>query len=235
MAVRMLTVDEHRRVLARLVAQGRKLEQVQLQSTPYSNLMVSFLLHQIASAETLLAVHREFGETWFPVTSAQPIARTLFEVDVNAHYVSQERTARSLPYIEFGHVVAKRQMGACAKHRKRPIDSWHAGMDLDWNHRWSPIEEKVNSKYEQIGSRFETVRSGGKVIRFRTCSRKPLWQLAVEVNHEESYDIFASEPSSFAHAHVKLADRFVTPDFTKLNQLPQRGRVFLVKQPSAFQ
>jgi hypothetical protein len=209
MTVRMLTVDEHRRVLARLVAQGRKLEQVQLQSTPYSNLMVSFLLHQIASAETLLALHRAFGDTWFPVTSAQPIARTLFEVDVNAHYISQEPTARSLQYIEFGDVVAKRQMDACAKHRKSPIDSWRAGMDLEWNHRWSPIEEKVNSKYEQIRSRFETVSSDGKVIRFRTWSGKPLRQLAVEVNHEESYDIFYSELSSFAHADVKLADRFV--------------------------
>jgi hypothetical protein len=205
----MLTVDEHRHVLAKLVAQARKLEQVQLQSTPYTNLMVSFLLHEIASAEALLALHRATGDTWFPVTSAQPIARTLFEVDVNAHYISQEPTARSLQYIEFGHVVAKRQMDACAKHRNSPTDSWRSGMELEWNHRWSPIEETVNSKYEQVRSKFEAFSANGKVIRFRTWSGKPLRQLAVEVNHEESYDVFYSDLSSFAHADVKLADRFV--------------------------
>ena len=116
---------------------------------------------------------------------------------------------RSLQYIEFGHVVTKRQMDACTKHRKSTIDSWRAGMDLEWNHRWAPIEENVNSKYEQVKSKFEIVGSRGKVTQFRTWSGKTLRQLAVDVDHEESYDIFYSELSSFAHADVKFADRFV--------------------------
>jgi len=196
--VRMLTVDERRAVLAKLVTCGRKTEHMELKPTPYSNLMVSFLLHQIASAEALLALHRAFGDTWFPVTSAHPIARTLFEVDVNAHYISRDRVHRSLLYIDFGHVVTKRQMDACAKHRKSAIEPWRAGMDLEWNHRWASIDEEVNSKYEQVRSNFEIVGTRGKASQFRTWSGKSLRQLAVEVDHEESYDIFYSDLSSSA-------------------------------------
>jgi hypothetical protein len=40
-------------------------------------------------------------------------------------------------------------------------------------------------------------------------SGKSLRQMAVDVHHEEAYDIFYADLSSFAHADVRLADRFL--------------------------
>lgn len=232
----MLTVDEHRKVLSRLVALGRRTETLKIRMSAYSNLMVSFLLHQIAAAEAILALLRRFGDDWFPVTSAYPIARTFFEIDVNAHYISRDPTTRSLRYIDFGRVITKRQMDACCKHRGSTNSSWRDGMNLEWQQRWAPIKDETNVKYEKVKAAFESVGSNGRARPFRTWSGKPLRQLAVEVGHEEAYDVFYSHLSSFAHADVKLADCFVktsSNDVTLSNRSTE-GEVGTVLRYSAI-
>jgi hypothetical protein len=166
--MRLLTADQHREALARLVALGRQIGNHELRISPYSNVMASFLLHELAAAEAILALHREFGETWFPVTSAYPIARTLFEVDVTAHYISQAAQDRAIRYIEFGHVLKKRQMDACARHRESADASWAEGMAVEWKHRWAGVQRAVDEEYERVKSRFETVSTKGKAGRSPT-------------------------------------------------------------------
>ena len=207
--MRLLTVDQHRDVLTRLVALGRRIGDHELRISPYSNLMASFLLHELISADAILSLHREFGETWYPVTSAYPIARTLFEIDVTAHYISQDPQDRAIQYIEFGHVLKKRRMDACARHRESADASWAEGMALEWRHYWAGIEPAVNGEFERVRRRFETASANGKAKPFNNWSGKTLRQMAVEVKHEESYDVFYSELSSFTHADVRLANRFL--------------------------
>ena len=132
MPVQILTVEQHRNVVARLVAHARRgIEDREFGLAEYSNLMVSFLLHQLASADAILALHSAFGDSWFPTTSAYPIVRTLFEVDVTAHYIGQDAAIRARRYIEFGHVLKKRRMDACAKHRGSSDSTWREGMNLE--------------------------------------------------------------------------------------------------------
>jgi hypothetical protein len=207
--MRLLTVDQHRDVLTRLVVLGRRIGNHELRISPYSSLMASFLLHELASADAILALHRQLGEMWFPVTSAYLIARTLFEVDVTAHYISQDPKDRAIRYIEFGHVLKKRKMDACARHRESADPSWAEGLALEWRHHWAGVERAVNEEYERVKPRFETIGANGKARPFNNWSGKTLRQMAVEVHHAESYDVFYSDLSSFTHADVRLANRFL--------------------------
>lgn len=205
----MLTIDQHRDVLARLAALGRRVEDYEFRSAAYPNLMASFLLHQLASANAVLALNRAFGDTWFPAATAYATARTMFEVDVTAHYISQDHEGRAVRYIEFGHVLKKRRMDACAKHRASREPSWAAGMAMEWEHRWAPVEVAVNSEYSRVRAMFETTGSNGKVKAFTNWSGKTIRELAAAVQHAESYEMFYSDLSSFAHADIRLANRYL--------------------------
>jgi hypothetical protein len=217
----MLTAEQHRDVVARLVAHARQgLKDREFGLAAYSNLMVSFLLHQLASADAILSLHRAFGDSWFP-TTRYPIVRTLFEVDVTAHYIGQDAAIRARQYIEFGHVLKKRRMDACAKHRGSSDSSWREGMNLEWEHQWSSIENVVNAEHGRVKSTFEAITAKGKTRPFTNWSGKTLYQMAVDVDHVESYDVFYADLSSFSHADVRLANRFL--------KLPPGGPVFTLR------
>ena len=205
----MLTVEQHRDVLARLVLLARRVEQYESRSAPYSNLMGSFLLHQMSSADALLSLHHLAGEARFPVAGAYAIARTMFETDVAAHYIGQDPEDRAVRYIEFGHVLKKRQMDACAKHLASADRTWAEGLRLEWDSRWAPVEAEVNTEYARVRARFEGLGPGAKPRPFSNWSGKSIRQMAGEVDHTEAYDVFYSDLSSFAHADVRLADRYV--------------------------
>jgi hypothetical protein len=171
--------------------------------------MASFLMHQLGGAQAVLGLLRGFGEEWFPSTAAYPIVRTMFEVDVTAHYVSQDPESRSRRYIEFSHVLKKRRMEACSRHRSSPNESWKQGMESEWQSLWAGIETAVTAAYEQVRPHFESSNAKGKTRSFSNWSGKTLYEMAVEVEHVEAYDLFYADLSSFTHGDVRLADRYL--------------------------
>lgn len=208
--MKYLTTDEHRTVVERLVTIPRDLSRVRTHSAgiPYTSLMMCFLMHSKGAAESLLALHRQLGKEWFPATTGYVIVRSLFEVDVNAHYISADPSARSLRYIDFGHVIRKSGLEAVERHRASPKASWREGMQLVYSMQYASQKHQIELDYNRVRSVFES--ANGK--RASSWSGKSVYSMAKEVDHLEAYDIFYADLSAFTHANVKLADRFLRVD-----------------------
>jgi hypothetical protein len=198
-------------VLSQLLDLGRTFGKSPVRSADieYTSLMVCFLLHEISAANSLLRLREAFGEAWFPTTVGYIVARSMFETDVTAHYIGQEPSHRAHQYIAFESVLKKHEMDTCAKHRGSKDPQWRDAMCLLWRKRWAQEEQEVNAQYDQMRHQFETRGKGGKVTSFHNWSGKSIRQMAVEVEHEEAYDVFYADLSSFTHADVRLANRFL--------------------------
>jgi hypothetical protein len=208
MAIRSLNSQQHIEILNRLVhlAKSAKIKQLHHAGPEYTSLMVCFLNHCLMAADSLLHLHESFGDEYFPTTVGYIIVRPMFEIDVTAHYITKDPSTRAHQYIEYDSVLKKHQMDACKKHRQSKKPDWREGMEMVWNHGWAPIENQVKAKYDAVCSHF-SASNNGKTIR--TWSGKSIRQMAIEVDHEEAYDIFYADLSSFTHADVRLADRFL--------------------------
>ena len=212
MAVKFLTVEQHQEVLKRLVSLGKqRCSQIPIHSAghEYTSLMICFLMHNLSAAESLLCLAKSFGNEWFPATVGYSIVRPMFEIDVNAHYITQMPKERPRQYIEFCAILNKRRMEACAKHRKSSDASWREGMELEWQHNWAAREKEIQKKFDAVLSQFTRKENPRKGELFENWSGKSIRKMASEVDHVEAYDIFYSELSSFTHANVHLADRFL--------------------------
>jgi hypothetical protein len=225
-----LTTEQHQEVLSRLVTLGKSRADglpFHPAGVEYTSLMVCFLLHNLAAAETLLRVGSSFGNEWYPVTVAYAIARTMFETDVTAHYITQAPAERAHQYSGFSAILDKRQMDACQEHRNSSDPQWRGAMDLVWQHQWAPRQKEVLSRFDAAAPQFTRVNRHGKAVIFPNWTGKPLRQVATEVGHLEAYDIFYAELSSFAHADVHLADRFLRrrPDGPIWSQRAEDGDV----------
>jgi hypothetical protein len=198
-------------VLSQLLALGKTLNglPVRQADAAYVSLMVCFLMHNISAAESLLSLRNSFGTEWFPATVGYLIARSMFETDVTAHYITQAPSDRARQYVLFEHILNKQEMDACSKHRKSSDPQWREVMDAMWRGHWASREQEVLNKYAEVRHLFEASRRTGKADPFRNWSGKSIRQMAVEVAHEEAYDVFYSELSSFTHADVRLANRFL--------------------------
>lgn len=225
-----LTAKQHQEVLRRLLGLARdRVGEIPVHSAGvgYSSLMNCFLLHNLSAAETLLRILASFGDAWFPVTVGYAIARTMFEADVAAHYISQMPAERARQYIEFGAVLKKREMDACLEHGQSKDPQWREAMELVWRHHWAPQQADVLSRFDGVAPRFSRVSKSGKTIVFQNWSGKTVRQMAAEVDHLEAYDTFYAELSSFAHVDVRLADRFLhnRPDGPLWSQRAEEGDV----------
>lgn len=208
-----LSAEQHRDVLSHLLTLGKRVEENPIPyhsaGFEYTSLMVCFLLYNLSAAETLLHASKSFGTEWFPVTIGYTIARTMFEADVTAHYITQDPSERARQYIAFGSVLKKREMDAYAKHRESPSPQWREAMDFFWQHHWSLKQTEVNTEFEAVRSQFQRTNAKGKSIDFQNWAGKSIRQMAKEVEHGEAYDIFYAELSSFSHVNIRLADRFL--------------------------
>lgn len=207
-----LTPSQHKDVLQRLVDLGSRVAQgVPDDGTDlgYTSLMVCFLLQNLSAAETILRISSSFDDEWFPATVGYTIVRTMFEVDVNAHYITKSPKERGPQYIHFGAILNKHAMDACKKHCNSQDPQWLEGMALEWQHRWEKRENEVVSRFNAVISQFTRTDRKGKTSEFNNWSGKSIRQMASEVDHAEAYDIFYSELSSFTHADVHLADRYL--------------------------
>ena len=66
-----------------------------------------------------------------------------------------------------------------------------------------------NERYAEVQHRFASLKEGRSPKPFRNWSGKTIREMAVAVQHEEAYDVFYSELSSFAHIDVRVANRFL--------------------------
>ena len=209
MAIRPLNTEEHRNVLKRLFGLAQTVDIIHPHSAgmEYTSLMVSFLKHNITAADCVLRLYDLYGDDYFPATVGYTIVRTMFEIDVTAHYISRDRSVRANQYIEFGSVLKKQRMDACGKHRNSKNPNWREAMEEAWRHDFEPTQKEINSKYDAVCSIFMSHNKKGQAVK--NWSGKTIRQMAVEVDHEESYDLFYADLSSFTHADVRLADRFL--------------------------
>jgi len=211
MAIKFLTVKKHQHVLSRLLAVGRSVNGAATYAADpeYLSLMVCFLMHEMSAAESILCLYQSFSVEWFPATVGYLIARSMFETDVTAHYISQQSSDRVHRYILFEHILNKSEMDTCARQRAAKIPS---GVKL-WT-RCGNINGRRGNKrstlrYDEVRRHFESAGKSGRARAYRNWSGKNIREMAVEVAHEEAYDVFYAELSSFTHADIQLANRFL--------------------------
>ena len=209
--MQFLTFQQHEAVLTRLSSLPRPFTSIQTHPAgwDYTSLMVWFLLHNLSAAESLFRLSSSFGYTWFPAIVAYTVARTMFEIDVTSHYISRSPADRASQYIEFSAMLSKREMEACRAHRDSPDSEWREAMNRVWTNDWAAREQQIQERYEAVRSKYTRTTGRGKSQEFANWSGKSLRQMAREVDHLEPYDIFYAELSSFTHADVRLADRFL--------------------------
>jgi hypothetical protein len=193
--------------------------------------MMSFLLQNLSASEALLRMSNSFGKEWFPATVGYSIARTMFETDVTAHYITHDPTERVRQYIDFAAILNKRKMDACKQHRNSKDPQWHEAMDILWQNHWAPREQEVMAEFNAVVDRFTRVNRNGKTAVVQNWAGKTLRQMAEEVEHVEAYDIFYAELSSFAHGDVHMADRYLRidsdgPVWTQKSKEADVGNVF---------
>jgi len=230
MPILFLTVEEHQQVLRRLLDLGKSRAHeipIHPEGLEYTSLMLCFLLHNLSAAETLVRILDVFRGAWFPASVGYVVARTMSETDVAAHYISKAPAERARQYIEFGAVLNKRQMDACAEHRNSKDPQWREAMNLVWQHHWAERQVDVMKKFDAVAHQFRRLSKKGKPMDFQNWSGKTVRQMAAEVNHVEAYDVFYTELSSFTHGDVHLADRFLQhrPDGPVWSQRADEGDV----------
>jgi hypothetical protein len=204
----LLTADQQCEVLSRLdkAADAHTSVQIHKAGIEYTSLMISFLLHIKTAITVLLKLKESFGEEWFPITIGYQIVRPIFEIDVNAHYITKDPRNRALKYIRFGTVLNWNEMDTCRKYLTSNNKEWQESMRLVWENKWKKRESEIEKKYEGLKNDYQKPNKKGRISRW---SGKSLQQMAIEVDHKEAYDVFYSELSSFTHADVRLADRFL--------------------------
>jgi hypothetical protein len=215
--IRGLTNEQHRNVLTKLVSLARSAEVRQLHSAgpEYTSLMVCFLVHSSTAADCVLRLQDSFGDDYFPTTVGYTIVRPMFEIDVTAHYISQDSAARARRYIDYEKVIKKQQMDAWGKHRNSKKPDWNEAMEMAWQKEWEPRQDKIKTEFDLVRTHFEGNSKKGQPVR--NWSGKSIRQMAIEVDHEEAYDIFYADLSSFTHGDVRLANRFLHLDSTGMS------------------
>lgn len=213
MAIRALTNEQHTRVLGNLVDLARTIEEAapsyHSAGPEYTSLMMCFLMHNLSVAQSLLKLLEAFGEEFFPTTLGYVVTRSMFEADVNAHYITLDPVKRSQRFIEFEAVLEKRQMDRWKKHRSSHDPGWREAMNTAWSNAWLPRKAEIERKFSAVQGRYQHTSTKGKTRGFANWSGKSLRELAILVDHEEAYDVFYSDLCSFAHVDVRLANRFL--------------------------
>jgi len=91
-------------------------------------------------------------------------------------------------------------MDFCKKHRNSQDPQWRESSVLEWQHRFEKEESKINENYNKIKGLF---------VSEKKWSGKDLYQMAIDVDHQEAYESFYSKLSTHAHPTIKMADRYL--------------------------
>lgn len=80
-------------------------------------------------------------------------------------------------------------------------------MEIEWQAKWAKREHEINEKFAEYKPLFTYSNGKRKGQLFQNWTGQSILQLAVDVEHEEAYDYFYSDLSSFTHADVRLASQ----------------------------
>lgn len=209
--IKTFTIKQQQNLLQDLVAFARKKNEVQTHNSgiEYTSLMISLLLHNMNAAETLLRLVKSFGNDWFPVTIGYVVDRSIFEVMINAHYISNKPAKRAHQYIEYIHVLKKKTLDIFRKHRNTKDPLWYEFINQVLEYELENQAFKIYEEYERVKTNFQRVNKKGKTIALNNWAGKTIRDMACEVDHEIEYDLFYSDLSSYTHCNVKLADQFL--------------------------
>jgi len=173
----------------------------------YTSLMVCFRMHLIRSMIIMTKFYK-LSPNYFPVTTAYLILRTMFEININAHYISQDPERRSNEFIDYGNIIDKRKIDKYSKHKNTKKKDWAEFINAILKYDY-PNKKEIVHNYENVKSKFEYTNSKGAKKLFSNWANKSLYKMACEVDHEIEYDFFYSRYSNFVHGNIKLADRFL--------------------------
>jgi hypothetical protein len=208
----LLTDEQHVIVLKRLINKAKEsgsTPKIHSAGIEYTSLMNCFLLHNLSCSESLIKLLNAFTIEWFPVTVGYTIVRPMFEIDLNAHYISKNPKENAKRYIDFGKVNLFNQMNAIKKHCDSNNESWKEGMNLIWENDLKNKSQRITDNYNKVIVQFSRQDKKGKLVQNQNWAGISLKQMAKEVDHEEAYDVFYSELSAFTHVNVDLANRYL--------------------------
>ncbi|NMC43173.1 MAG: hypothetical protein GYA46_04570 [candidate division Zixibacteria bacterium] len=210
MSIKSMTNQQHRDVLLRLLKLGESAEvgfTMHPAGIEYNSLMVCFLIHNLSAARSLDCLYDKFGEEWFPTSVGYAIVRPMFEIDITSHYITQDRAANARRYIRYNSILKKELMEVCKKHRMSQKADWREAMQSVWENEFAANEKRINKEFESVKPLFIVPGKSNKVGR--NWSGKSIRQMAIDVDHKEAYDFYYADISSFTHADIRLADRFL--------------------------
>lgn len=201
-----LTLEQHCKLLHELDNFARQSKGVNTHKAgiEYTSLMMSFMLYNLTSSETLLSLLRHNSVEWFPVSIGYIAVRSMFEADINAHYISRSPAERARQYIDYKHIVDKKELDAFRKHRDTNKPIWREFINFELENKFS--ETNINERYNKVSKKFQRKDNKGNYNNWAGISIK---DMAGKVDHEIEYDLFYSELSSYTHCDVRLADQFL--------------------------
>ena len=209
----LLTEEQHIEVVKRMLKVAKKhTEQDKIYHKAgfeYTSLMNCFILHIVSSAETLTFLADHLSIKWFPSTIGYIIARSMFEVDITAHFISQKPKERAERYIDYNKILRKKELEALKKHSQNESSTWKEIIKMMLKEIYCPKEQEINTEYEKIKNDFEFIDRKGKTRKFNNWSKLTLREMAEAVDHKEAYDFIYVRLSNFTHGNIDLADRFL--------------------------
>jgi hypothetical protein len=188
----------------------------------YTSLMICFRMHIVRSM-LLMTKFYELSPNYFPVINAYLILRTMFEIDINAHYISQDPERRANQFIDYGNIIDKKKFDKYLKHKDTKKQDWAEFINAILNYHYFSEKNKIVENYENVKAKFEYMDKKGAKKQFSNWANKSLFEMAREVDHEIEYDFYYSRYSDFVHGNIKLADRFLK---TKDNKMWWSGKAY---------
>lgn len=164
-----------------------------------------------SSADSLVYLYRRNPE-WFPVVVGYVTARSMFEADISAHYISQQPRERATQYIEFKRVLDKKRLDAWLRHSEHKNKGKREFVQSVVSYELNSQEAIINKEYQAILPRFQFVNEKGKRKPYENWAHLSFKNMAKAVDHEMEYDLFYSDLSNFVHGNIALADRFLRAD-----------------------
>lgn len=181
MTIKAFTLEQTQEITKRLNLLARskvfceKKLRVHSAGMGYTSLMVCFSSHIMASIETLLFLYKQFGKEWFPSTVGFIILRSMFEIDIQAHYISEEPKERAGTYINFGSIINKRKYEALLRHRNEVHGNWKEMCETVLAKVYSAEKlNKIMDAFEKNKINYEYTDKSGKKRLYSNWTNKSL-------------------------------------------------------------
>lgn len=199
------TIIDKRKTLENLIklAKSEKAISIHPVGVEYTAIMSSFLIHMISAAESLLKLSQSYRDEWFPVTVGNTIVRPMFEVDVNARYITKNPKEYALKFVEFDRVIEYKYMNAIKKQLKSENKAWSTGLQIAYENNWKEKNTEIENNFKEVESKFTQTSNGKKRLQYNW-SGISIRKMSGEVDLEEMYDIFYSNLSNYTHANVSI-------------------------------